>query len=180
MSASEFHLVTDWALNAPREAVWQALLALEDWPSWWRAVARVETLATGDANGIGSVRRMTWRTALFYSLTFDMRATRIEPMTVIEGRADGELSGIGRWTLAGGRAGERTHVRYAWTVEATRPWMRFAAPVLRPLFVWNHNTVMGWGQAGLRRKLTAETATRSAANDSLRLGPPHGIATGPI
>src|SRR5690348_13639065 len=102
MPATAFHLITDWSFAAPREAVWRALMAPEEWPSWWRAVAAVERLAAGDANGVGAVRRMTWRTALPYTLTFDMRMTRIEPMALIEGRAEGELTGLGRWRLSGG------------------------------------------------------------------------------
>ena len=152
MPATEFKLVTEWMLDAPQEAVWRALSAPEQWPSWWRAVARVETLAPGDADGIGALRRLTWRTALPYSLTFDMRTTRVEPKTLIEGRAEGELTGLGRWTLT--PAGERTHVRYEWIVEVTKPWMRLAAPLLRPVFAWNHGVVMEWGREGLVRKLS--------------------------
>jgi hypothetical protein len=128
-------------------------MAPEDWPSWWRAVAKVERLAEGDDNGVGAVRRMTWCTALPYTLTFDMRITRVEPMSLIEGRAASELTGLGRWTLA--TAGARTDVRYEWIVEVTKPWLRRLAPLLRPVFAWNNNVVMGWGYAGLARKLGA-------------------------
>jgi hypothetical protein len=122
-----------------------------EWPSWWRAVARVEHISNGDANGIGAMRRMTWRTALPYTLTFAMRTTRIEPMSLIEGRAEGELAGLGRWTLTPNAS--RTDVRYEWTVEVTKPWQRLIAPLARPVFTWNHNVVMGWGYEGLARKL---------------------------
>ena len=151
MSSRHFHLITDWTLEAPVEPVWQALMAPEQWPSWWRAVERVETLATGEASGVGALRRITWRTALPYTLTFAMRVTRVEPMTLIEGRAEGELDGLGRWTLKADSA--RTQVRYDWIVDVTRPWMRVAAPLLRPVFAWNHGIVMRWGYEGLTRKL---------------------------
>ena len=82
-----------------------------------------------------------------------MRTTRVEPMSLIEGRAQGELAGLGRWTLA--PDGARTKVRYEWTVEVTRPWQRLLAPLARPVFAWNHNVVMGWGYEGLARKLAA-------------------------
>ena len=153
MSATEFNLITNWTLAAPREAVWRELTKPEDWPAWWRAVERVELLEAGDADGVGALRRMTWRTALPYSLTFDMRTVRVEPMAVIEGRAEGELSGVGRWTVDGDR--DRTRVRYDWRVEVTQPWMRFVAPLARPVFAWNHGVVMGWGGEGLARRLTA-------------------------
>ena len=153
MAATEFHLTTDWAFDAPLEPVWQALMAPEQWPAWWRAVEKVERLQAGDADGVGAVRRITWRTALPYTLSFAMRVTRVEPMTLIEGRAEGELDGIGRWTLCPDAG--RTYVRYDWIVEVTKPWMRRAAPLLRPVFAWNHGKVMGWGYEGLTRKLTA-------------------------
>ena len=80
-----------------------------------------------------------------------MRVTRVEPMTLIEGRAEGELDGLGRWTLKAHSA--RTQVRYDWIVDVTRPWMRVAAPLLRPVFAWNHGIVMRWGYEGLTCKL---------------------------
>jgi uncharacterized protein YndB with AHSA1/START domain len=153
MPATQFHLVTDWTFEAPVEPVWQVLMAPEDWPSWWRAVARVERLAKDDATGVGAVRRITWRTALPYTLTFAMRVTRVERMMLIEGHSEDELDGIGHWTLR--PVGTTTYVRYDWIVELTRPWMRLAAPLLRPVFAWNHGVVMRWGYEGLTRKLAA-------------------------
>jgi hypothetical protein len=102
-------------------------MAPEEWPTWWRAVAKVERLAAGDASGVGAVRRITWRTALPYTLAFAMRVTKVEPMTLIEGRAEGELAGLGRWTLR--PDGARTHVCYDWIVEVTKPWMWRGAPL---------------------------------------------------
>jgi len=72
MAAADFHLTTDWVFDAPIEAVWRALNAPEEWPTWWPVVANVERIAEGDALGVGAVRRMTWRTALPYNLVFDI------------------------------------------------------------------------------------------------------------
>lgn len=151
MSAQDFHLITHWQLDAPLGRVWDLLIKVEDLPQWWRAVKSVELIQPGDSNGIGAVRRMTWRTALPYELSFDMRTIRVEPMTLIEGEAFGELDGLGRWTLS-----ERdgvTHVRYDWIVKVTKPWMRLMSPILRPVFAWNHDKVMAWGLEGIRRRL---------------------------
>lgn len=151
-----FKLVTDWKIPAPLPAVWDALAQPEQWPSWWPAVLAVELIEPGDAEGVGAYRRMTWRTALPYRITFNMRTTRVERHALIEGRADGELTGTGRWILAPAvpspiLAG--TDVRYEWIVEMTKPWMRLAAPLARPLFAWNHRKVMEWGRQGLTQKL---------------------------
>jgi uncharacterized protein YndB with AHSA1/START domain len=151
MPATRFDLVSEWLLDAPLERVWAELMAPEAWPSWWRAVKEVEPISNGDANGIGAVRRFTWGTALPYTLSFNMTATRIEPRRIIEGRAQGELDGTGRWTLTA--QGQRTHVRYDWMVDITNPWQVALAPVLRPVFAWNHHKVMAWGLEGIAARL---------------------------
>lgn len=151
MAAERFELVTNWHLPVPIEPVWSALIEAEDWPDWWRAVKRVRLLGAGGPDGIGAVREFTWGTALPYTITFRMRATRVEPMTLLEGEARGELDGTGRWTLT--EEGSGTGVRYDWRVELTKPWQRALAPILRPMFAWNHTVVMGWGEAGIRKHL---------------------------
>lgn len=151
MWSTHFNLVTNWTLAAPPVKVWAALIAPEEWPGWWRAVKQVEVLEPGDAAGIGTYRRFTWRTALPYAIAINMRTTLIEPLSIIEGQADGELTGTGTWTLTPSNGG--TLVRYEWIVDVTKPWMRACAPLLRPAFTWNHNKVMQWGHEGLKRKL---------------------------
>jgi hypothetical protein len=151
VTSQQFNLVTQWRVKSPLKPVWDEIVRPDDWPQWWRAIKRVEMLREGDADGVGAERRLTWRTALPYDVTFEMRSIRIEPMSVIEGRATGELQGLGRWTFD--VDGPTTLVRYDWRVDVTKPWMRTFAPVLRPAFVWNHGVVMGWGYEGLCRRL---------------------------
>ena len=151
MAAQRFDLATTWHLRAPLEAVWVALVQTEEWPSWWPVVKRVALLAPGGPDGVGAVREFTWGTALPYTITFKMTATRVEPMTLLEGEARGELDGVGRWTLT--PDGDVTHVRYEWQVDVTKPWQRALAPVLRPVFAWNHNVVMGWGEEDIKHRL---------------------------
>jgi uncharacterized protein YndB with AHSA1/START domain len=150
-STSRYRFVTEWTLDALIEAVWTELSHPEGWPSWWRGVVAVDLLEPGDGAGLGARRRLTFRSVLPYHLVFTMRTDRLERPALIEGRADGELRGIGRWCLRSTSAG--TAVRYTWTVEAMKPWMRWLAPVGRPLFKWNHDVVMRWGLEGLRRRL---------------------------
>lgn len=151
MTAQTFDLVTEWRLDAPVEAAWTALVAVEDWPSWWPMVRSVTPISAGDALGLGAVRRLEWATALPYSLAFEVETVRVEPMAVIEGRARGELDGLGRWTLT--PDGSATRVRYDWQVALTKPWMRRLALLLRPVFAWNHGVVMDSGRKGLEALL---------------------------
>ena len=149
MAATRFELVSEWRFATPIERIWAELITPEKWPDWWRAVKAVSLVAEGDRDGIGTVRRFTWGTALPYTL--NMEATRIEPMRLLEGRARGELDGVGLWTLT--PEGEGTHVRYDWQIDVTRPWQVMLAPLLRPVFAWNHNVVMGWGYEDLKTRL---------------------------
>lgn len=149
---SQFSLITHWHLDAPIDRVWEAIVAVEDWPRWWRYVHAVEELTPGDADGVGALRRYTWSSKLPYRLTFDMRVTRVERPSSLEGAAEGDLRGTGRWHLA--PEGETTHVRYDWTVDTTKPWMNLLGPLLQPAFRWNHNQVMAEGGRGLARYLS--------------------------
>ena len=154
---SRYQFVTHWAIDAPIHAVWSELSHPEFWPQWWRGVVAVDLLEPGDAEGIGAYRRMTWRSRLPYRLAFNMRTTRIERHVTIEGVADGELAGTGKWTFAC-RGTASTDVRYDWEVEATKRWMRALAPIARPAFEWNHDVIMAWGLEGLKRRLRQHVA----------------------
>ncbi|WP_457578561.1 SRPBCC family protein [Ensifer adhaerens] len=112
---------------------------------------QVTLLNEGDEHGVGAVRRMRWSTALPYELVFDIETTKVEPPLFIEGRALGELDGIGRWTLQGEASACR--VRYDWIVTVTKPWMVRLSFILRPVFRWNHGVVMERGRRGLSKRL---------------------------
>lgn len=152
---ADYEFVTNWQFKAPQERVWSLIFDPERWPEWWPGVEKVEKPKDGDANHIGAIHRYTWKSKLPYRLIFEMQTTRVEPISLIEGRAIGELQGQGRWQLSSEGEGEITNVRYDWKVETTKPWMNLIAPLARPFFSWNHNVVMGWGREGLAKRLGA-------------------------
>lgn len=146
-----FSLVTDWHLEAPVERIWEALVAPEQWPRWWRFLEAVTVLENGDAAGVGALRRYTWTSRLPYRLSFEMRTTALERPAFIEGVAAGELCGTGRWRLEA--IDGVCRVRYEWAVATGKAWMNVLGPVLAPLFAWNHDQVMLEGGRGLARHL---------------------------
>jgi hypothetical protein len=150
--AEYYEFVTIWRLEAPLDKVWAEIKTSETWSEWWKGVLRVEKLKDGDLEGIGAVHRSTWKSALPYKLIFDSETVRVEEPNLIEVRAFGELDGIGLWTLTA-ENGTTTHVRYDWKVRTTKSWMNFLAPVAKPFFKWNHDTIMHWGGQGLAKKL---------------------------
>lgn len=151
-SAHRFVLHSRWTLPAPLAEVWQALTRPDDWPRWWPYVRAVETVRRGDAVGLGATRRMHWSTRLPYGFSIEVETVEVLPGRRLRARSRGQLESEGIWTLVA--LDERmTGVDYEWRVALMRPWMRLAAPLLAPLFRWNHHAVMRAGEAGLIRHL---------------------------
>jgi len=154
-----YDFVSRWFIDAPVERVFAAIEDAPRWPSWWKAVTRLDVLDDGGPDGVGSTTRCEWRSALGYKLSFDARVTRKDPPHLIEVAATGELVGLGRWTLS--PEGTGTLVQYEWKVTTTKRWMNTLAPLLRPAFHYNHAVVMRWGGKGLGRLLEARFEDRS-------------------
>ncbi len=152
----QYSLSTEWHLEAPIKRVWDALVAPQVWPSWWRYVESVTDLEAGDVRGVGALRRYTWSSRLPYRLSFAMRTTVLEEPYRIEGVASGDLNGTGEWQLS--ESGANTRVIYVWTVRTDKAWMNWLAPILAPVFAWNHNEVMREGGHGLANYLLATRA----------------------
>lgn len=149
--ARAFRLRSRWRLEAPVEAVWAALTDVCGWPQWWPNLRAVEPLAAGAADGTGAVYRYLWRARLPYRLRFTLQVTRVEPPLRLEGRACGQLDGRGVWTLAA-HAGI-TEVDYRWAVDLRHPLLGRLAPLLGPVYAWNHHQVMAAGARGLAQRL---------------------------
>lgn len=152
-TAPRYEYVSDWQLDAPLAAVWQALTDVEDWPRWWPYVRRVQTLQRGDTRGVGALRRITWGSRLPYGFTLDVEVVEAQRLRRLAGRATGGLEGTGTWELW--TDGATTRVRYVWRLALATRWMRLAAPLMAPVFRWNHEGVMHAGACGLARHLGA-------------------------
>jgi uncharacterized membrane protein len=165
---ADYQFVTHWQIAAPIQTVWDTLQHTEVWPRWWPAVASVETLKTGDANGLGAVQRIVWKTPLSYTLTFETRIVQLQAPERMEAIAVGDVEGTGLWQLS--TLPQGTTVTYTWTVRTTKPWMNALAAIARPLLEWNHNVIMNQGGQGLAAYLntellsTASTATSDSKN----------------
>ena len=149
MKQAAYVLTTRWQIEAPLDAVWESILHSERWPRWWPGLREVVELKPGDERRVGCVRRFVWKGRLPYTLTVEMAITHVEPPTLLESEASGELMGRGIWRLSPSADG--TAVRYDWCVSTTKRWMNWLAPVARPVFRWNHDVVMRNGARGLKR-----------------------------
>lgn len=148
---AQYHFLTTWDLEAPVETVWETISNSAGYPSWWKYVASVTEVEPPQADGTGGLSIWKWKTALPYTLAFEMRITRSEPPHVLESRAQGELEGVGRWELK--EMGGFTRLTYDWQVRTTKSWMNWMAPLARPAFSWNHNVIMDEGGRALAARL---------------------------
>ena len=148
---TRFHFSTVWEIDSPLEPVWNAIYHFEDWPTWWKGVEQTHILNPGDRNRIGFRTSQTWKGVLPYSLNFETEVEQIEPMSLIKLASSGDLAGTG--LLRFESRGNRTLFQVDWDVSPTKLWMRALAPLLRPVFAWNHRVLMGWGAQGLAPKL---------------------------
>ncbi len=152
-TVNRYRFVSTWVLAAPLNMVWSAVLDSLSWPNGWRGVLRVSELAAGQEDGVGNVRRYAWRSRLPYTLLFDVRVVRIEPLSLLEGVASGVVEGVGIWRFK--QDGEQAHVRYTWDVRTIPAWTKAVSLVGRPLVRWNHDAIMRAGGEGLARHLSA-------------------------
>jgi uncharacterized protein YndB with AHSA1/START domain len=163
---AEYHFVSRWQIRAPIERVWDEIYHAERWPGWWKYVVSVEELEPGAADGVGARYRLLFRTALPYTLGFDVRLSSVQPPRKLEAESTGELDGTGRWTLTPTEDG--TLVRYDWDIRTTSWWMNLLAPVARPAFQWNHDVLMREGGESLARHLGTDLVLPDATTRTPR------------
>jgi uncharacterized protein YndB with AHSA1/START domain len=158
-----FELPSRWRVDAPREAVFDALTD-GSITTWWHEVyLDVTVVEEGDPSGTGRVVDLLTRGWLPYRLRWRMRVEDIVRPERIAISATGDLVGSGCWTLtAHGPGGTATRLDYLWRVDVSRPWMRQALVVLKPVFAANHGWAMTRGERGLRAHLAATPATARA------------------
>jgi uncharacterized protein YndB with AHSA1/START domain len=166
--APEYAFHTVFALDAPVEDVFDAVLAPDRWLPDLPHVRDLERLDPGGADAA----RVRYRTAVAaplspYRLRWEMEAVRVVTPDRIEWQADGDLAGRGSWELIPLATG--TEVTSVARLRTTRWWMALLEPVARPLFVRNHDVVMRAGIDTLADHLGA-AVTRYERGDGLTVG----------
>ena len=154
---AEYAFLDEWTVDAPIDAVFDAIADARTYSDWWRPV-----YIAAEADGppaLGRVSRQHFKGRLPYHLHTTSEIVRLEPPRLVEARVQGDLAGRGIWTLTPRETG--THVSFDWRVNADRPLLRVLTPLLRPLFRWNHNWAIARAMEGLEpyaRRRAAETA----------------------
>ncbi len=133
--ARDYEFLDEWDVDAPAEAVFEALADARTYPEWWRPVY-ISVEADGPPD-VGRVSHQHFKGRLPYTLRTRSTIVRMDAPREFEVEVVGDLTGRGVWTLTPRNGG--VHVRFDWRVIADRPMLRYLTPVLRPLFRWNHD-----------------------------------------
>jgi hypothetical protein len=156
MAAHDYHLITHWRVRARLEDVYNVLIRPEHYPFWWPKVfLDVRELPgewlTGDRVACFHVKGY-----LPYTLRFQARVPerRFPHGFTIE--TTGDFNGRGLWSFE--QHGDCVHTTYDWQVRVTKPIVRYASLLLKPLFASNHYWVMRRGEESLRALLHGPTA----------------------
>jgi hypothetical protein len=152
MQPKEFYIQTTWRIKGRVEQVYDVLSRPREFPRWWPDVyLDVTEVKPGDPSGVGRVVALRTKGKLPYELNWQAEMTAAQKPYRMSVRARGDLDGRGEWKLE--QDGDSVVVAYDWTVLATKPWMIYLAPLLEPVFVWNHKWAMQRGFEGLQREL---------------------------
>jgi hypothetical protein len=141
-----------WELPASKRAVWQTLTTQPfSWQDWWPELSDVHDMNL--ANGLsGTTFSCTWQAPVGYRLKSVVTLGKVIDLKQVTLHSDGDIEGTVVCRLKEKTAGQ-TNVKIDWQVMTTKAWMNYLAPLLKPLFIYNHHAVMRSGERGLRNYL---------------------------
>jgi hypothetical protein len=149
--SSAFELVSHWRVPGDIETVFECLAGTQIARWWPEAYREVHEVSLGDPDGRGRVLDVLTQGLILYAIRWRLEILDVHRPDRIAVRASGDLTGEGVWELRQNK--ELVEARYRWCVEVTKPWMRWLAPILHPLFAANHHWVMRRSEVGLRLEL---------------------------
>jgi len=170
MSASDFHIVTQWRVKGTREEIIEIFKDIEGFTDWWPSVyLEITQIAAGDEDDIGSVYKLHTKGWLPYHLNWNLtvKETHFPDGSTIT--AEGDLNGQGSWTFE--QDGEWVNVRYDWNIVLAN-WFKTFAFLMKPVFVWNHKWAMKQDEASLQLELMRRRA--ASPEERARIPAPPG------
>jgi uncharacterized protein YndB with AHSA1/START domain len=128
-----------FTFTADRETVWQALCAVEQYPTWWPWLRRL------DAVGMvaGDRWRCTVQPPLPYSLRFTIAIDDVVAAELVTATLNGDLTGSARLELTD--AGSGSEIRLTSDLAPTGRYVRGIATVAFPLARFGHDWVLRTG-----------------------------------
>jgi hypothetical protein len=148
VSLNDYRFRNLWSVRATATRVFDALVDLANYPTWWPDIQAVRQIDDETAE-------ITCRSTLPYVLTFCLHRTEQDP-AARRMRVDmtGDLEGYVLGVVTEHRTAGAL-LAISQQVVVTKPLLRVLAPVGRPFFRANHNLMMRRGQRGFRAYLAS-------------------------
>lgn len=141
----------DWRFDAPLTEVWNALAAVDAYPSWWPWLRRFDATSLTE----GQVWRCTVKPPLPYSLTFDLTLDSVVDQHSIKATLSGDLCGTARIDLE--PADEATRLQLTSSIEARRRPVAMLERLAGPIARWGHDWVLDTGARQFAAALSRPT-----------------------
>jgi uncharacterized protein YndB with AHSA1/START domain len=151
-----YHFVTNWHVRAPIERVWDVIVDVGAWPTWWQCWRKAQSRSGESRSKLGSITDHEVKGTLPYSLRFTTEVVRFQPPGLLETTSSGDLVGKGRFVLE--QRDDGTAVTYYWDVATSNPVFNLLGkvPFVQAMIVKNHDHVMDDGFRGLRQLVETE------------------------
>jgi hypothetical protein len=150
--------VDEWNVRASADAAFAVLSDLRTYAEWGGITYRA--CESDGPPALGRTVRVHIKGPLPFSLRFEGTITHLEHPSEIRMTATGDFDG--EWHLRLEPDGDTVKVRSQWRLTPRRPPPRLLEPMLRPLFRWNHTSMINRANAGLQRYLDGRSAPSSS------------------
>lgn len=150
ITRQSYHFVSNWTVHAQLIEAEKVIHNVPTWRLWWRDLKSVNVIRE-TPNYVGSEFEGVWGSASGYKLHMHIVITAFEAGKSIAFDATGDLDGGGTWQFE--TNGQNTSMRIVWDVATTKTWMNIGAPILRPIFEYNHSLLMRRAEVSLNEYL---------------------------
>jgi uncharacterized protein YndB with AHSA1/START domain len=142
-----YHFVTDWSFKAPVNKVWDAIVDVEAYPTWWPGFKKAQIRGTDKTLRIGTVIDVTVK-GFLGELNFTLEVRELEMHKKLLFKSSGDLQGTGLWVFE--QQNRETRVRYYWDVGTTGLLMNLVGLFAKPWLTRSHEKVMSVGYRVLK------------------------------
>ena len=148
-----YHLVTKWFFQTPIERVWEEIIDIEAWPTWWQSIKRATIRGPEPRLQLASMADCEVKGALPKTLHLSMEVTTFQPPNFMDLKSSGDLLGGGQWVLE--RQTNGTAVTFYWDVGMTNSFLNLLGklPFVKAMMEKSHNDVMDNGYRVLKPRL---------------------------
>jgi hypothetical protein len=156
--ASHYEFSTHWRVRGSLQETSDIIVNALDLPRWWPDVYL--SAKEVDCGPLGPVIELCTRGRLPYTLCWRAHPVENRAPFGLTFDAEGDLVGRGVWTLS--QDGEYVKLQFDWRVDAKKPLLRWLSPLLRSVFVQNHDWAMARGEESLKLELERRRVAASA------------------